>query len=92
MFMDVFNLAFGIAFIIAGILALYLYDKKSFEKNGTLMSIFYLVFGVIVLIMDFVKLYPQDKEYFFKKYRKHFLKIGIFLLFLIGIIFIRLTF
>jgi len=90
--MEIFYLALGIVFIIAGILALYFQDKRSFDEKGMVMSIFYLVFGVITLIINFFRLYPRDRKYFFQKYRKRFPQLGIFLLFLIGLVFIRLSF
>ncbi len=90
--MDILYLALGIVFIIAGVLALYFQDKGSFDEKGIVMSIFYLVFGVITLIINFLRLYPRDKKYFLQKYRKQFPQIGIFLLFLTGMVFIRLSF
>lgn len=90
--MGIIYLALGIVFVLMGVLSLYFFDKERFNENGLIMSIFYLVFGVIVLIIDFLKLYPGDKKYFFKKYRKQLPQVGIFLLFVIGIVFIRLSF
>ncbi len=90
--MDVLYLALGIVFIIAGILTLYFMDKRSFDEKGIIMSIFYLVFGVITLTINFLRMYPTEKKYFFQKYRKQFPQIGIFLLFVIGLVFIRLSF
>lgn len=90
--MEVLYLALGIVFIIMGVLALYFQDKGHFNENGIVMSIFYLGFGVITVIIGFLRLYPQDKKYFLQKYRKQFPQIGIFLLFLIGLVFIRLSF
>ncbi len=90
--MDILYLALGIVFIIVGILALYFWDKRSFNEKGIVMSLFYLVFGVFTLIINFFRLYPRDKKYFIQKYRKQLPQKGIFLLFLIGLIFIRLSF
>jgi|GEM_PF-5662063 len=89
--MGIFYLVLGIVFIIAGVLTLYHFNNAYFREKGIVMSIISLVLGVISVTVNFLTLYPNDREYFFQKYRKQFPEIGIFLLFLLGIIFIRLA-
>jgi prolipoprotein diacylglyceryltransferase len=87
--MDIIYLALGIVFIVVGILTLYLLDKARFNMDGPIKSIFYLVVDVLRIIIDFIRSFSQENKHLSRKYSNQFSKIGIFLLFLIGIIFIR---
>lgn len=86
--MEIIYLALGIAFIVVGVLALYFLDKARFNIEGPVKSIIYLLVDVFRIILDLIK--SQDRH-LLEKYSNPLPKIGIFLLFLIGIIFIRLS-
>lgn len=86
--MDIIYLALGIVFIVIGVLTLYFLDKARFNRDGPVKSIIYLITDVFRIILDLIRF--QDRQSL-DKYRNLFPKIGIFLLFLIGIIFIRLS-
>lgn len=86
--MDIIYFTLGIVFIVVAILALYLLDKARFNRDGPVKSILYLIIDVFRITLDLIR--SQDRHSP-DKYSNPFPKIGIFLLFLTGIIFIRLS-